>query len=250
MDEQQVVDGASEILSQVDWRKAEQLIDDPRPPAPQPDGHGCVLLPLGLLWIVALCAITVLTVLYAEKSRQLDAMEFHCNNLSAALSSLEGMFLGTVRDFGELQQKISNFSHNRSSATCSSCATGWRFHRGKCYFFSSSRMSWTRSRDFCTSVGGHLVIINSEAEQAFIRTSAAERLWTGLSSPEARDQWVWLDNMPMAVGAQFWFREAWRQLSGGSNGGGACASLDVALGWQRRHCSAVNKFVCEALAAS
>ncbi|KAK1163311.1 CD209 antigen-like protein B isoform X1 [Acipenser oxyrinchus oxyrinchus] len=45
------------------------------------------------------------------------------------------------------------------------CPEKWVPFNGKCYYFSTDKMNWKSSRDNCTSMGGHLVIIESEAEQ-------------------------------------------------------------------------------------
>ncbi|MBN3296846.1 CLC4E protein, partial [Amia calva] len=38
------------------------------------------------------------------------------------------------------------------------------FHN-RCYFFSTDEMNWTSSRDNCSSMQGHLVIIETAEEQ-------------------------------------------------------------------------------------
>uniref|UniRef100_A0A8C9VZT5 C-type lectin domain-containing protein n=1 Tax=Scleropages formosus TaxID=113540 RepID=A0A8C9VZT5_SCLFO len=81
--------------------------------------------------------------------------------------------------------------------SCPRCAAGWRFHGGKCYLFSTSRMNWAQSRDFCVSKGAHLLIVGSETEQTFISRNANERHWIGLSSAAAGGHWVWVDNTPV-----------------------------------------------------
>ncbi|KAJ7991859.1 hypothetical protein DPEC_G00288230 [Dallia pectoralis] len=76
---------------------------------------------------------------------------------------------------------------------CEPCPKHWVFHGGKCYFFSTDSLNWTQSRDRCVSMGGHLVIINSQEEQTFL-SSRDFRLWIGLNDLKTEGQWLWMDN--------------------------------------------------------
>ena len=44
------------------------------------------------------------------------------------------------------------------------CADDWEYFDGSCYHFSTDKKTWTESRDACVTMGGHLVIINSQQE--------------------------------------------------------------------------------------
>ncbi|KAL2079236.1 hypothetical protein ACEWY4_024980 [Coilia grayii] len=46
-----------------------------------------------------------------------------------------------------------------------SCADGWEYFSGRCYYFSHDYLNWTASRDSCVTLGGHLAIIETEEEQ-------------------------------------------------------------------------------------
>ncbi|XP_031440628.1 C-type lectin domain family 6 member A-like [Clupea harengus] len=44
------------------------------------------------------------------------------------------------------------------------CADDWEYFKGAFYHFSTDKKNWTESRDACVTMGGHLVIINSQQE--------------------------------------------------------------------------------------
>ena len=44
------------------------------------------------------------------------------------------------------------------------CADDWEYFDGSFYHFSTDEKNWTESRDACVTMGGHLVIINSQQE--------------------------------------------------------------------------------------
>ena len=43
-------------------------------------------------------------------------------------------------------------------------SAGWKYFKGSYYYFSTDKKNWTDSRDACVTMGGHLVILNSQAE--------------------------------------------------------------------------------------
>ncbi|MBN3296141.1 CLC2B protein, partial [Amia calva] len=45
------------------------------------------------------------------------------------------------------------------------CRKPWMPFHNRCYFFSAEEMNWTSSRDNCSSMQGHLVIIETAEEQ-------------------------------------------------------------------------------------
>lgn len=47
------------------------------------------------------------------------------------------------------------------------CPLNWIHFQSSCYFFSTNVMSWTASLKNCSSIGAHLVVINTQEEQVF-----------------------------------------------------------------------------------
>ncbi|KAF7686377.1 low affinity immunoglobulin epsilon Fc receptor-like [Silurus meridionalis] len=78
--------------------------------------------------------------------------------------------------------------------TCSLCEKGWKSLGLKCYYFSTSKLNWTQSRDECVEKGGHLVIITSRAEQDFVASHIQITHWIGLNDLDTEGQWMWVNN--------------------------------------------------------
>lgn len=45
------------------------------------------------------------------------------------------------------------------------CPKGWKRFQESCYYLSDDKMGWAESKQNCTGMDSHLVVINSEAEQ-------------------------------------------------------------------------------------
>uniref|UniRef100_A0A3B3VVK5 C-type lectin domain-containing protein n=1 Tax=Poecilia latipinna TaxID=48699 RepID=A0A3B3VVK5_9TELE len=69
--------------------------------------------------------------------------------------------------------------------TCLKCEAGWEQHGGNCYYFSTSKSSWTDSRRSCTDLGSDLVKIDSREEQ--------DKFWIGLTDSKEEGKWLWMD---------------------------------------------------------
>ncbi|XP_052388530.1 C-type lectin domain family 4 member E-like [Carassius gibelio] len=138
------------------------------------------------------------------------------------------------------------------------CAVHWIHSGGKCYYFSTVKMNWTRSRDHCVTLGGHLVIINSKAEQDFVTSNVEETHWIGLNDLETEGNWVWVNNQPVNDSVKFWM-ERKDDISEPDNwseddpDGEDCAGLGDPAGgtdfWMDAYCFKRKRFVCEAVAA-
>ncbi|MGH0120267.1 UNVERIFIED_CONTAM: hypothetical protein FKN15_060675 [Acipenser sinensis] len=95
-------------------------------------------------------------------------------------------------------------SHSTDS-NCNLCPEKWMQFNGKCYYFSTDTMNWNSSRDNCTSMGGHLVIIKSKAEQDFISNrTGSTKYWIGLNDQAIEGQWRWVDNTTLNPKERYW----------------------------------------------
>lgn len=54
------------------------------------------------------------------------------------------------------------------SEGCGICEEGWKALGLKCYYFSTEKLNWTQSRDYCAKSGSHLVIITSQTERVSV----------------------------------------------------------------------------------
>ncbi|XP_059672716.1 C-type lectin domain family 4 member D-like [Gavia stellata] len=89
--------------------------------------------------------------------------------------------------------------------TC--CPKGWKRFQKSCYYMSDDRMRWDKSEQNCTGMGSHLVVINTEAEQAFLTKELPGPLgrnyYIGLRARQV-GQWQWVDQTPFNATAAFW----------------------------------------------
>ncbi|XP_032063738.1 C-type lectin domain family 4 member D-like isoform X2 [Aythya fuligula] len=92
------------------------------------------------------------------------------------------------------------------------CPVGWRPFQESCYYFSDDQMPWDESQQNCSGMGSHLVVINTEAEQAFLYKEIGRQfkhnqtrviLYIGLRAQKV-GQWRWADQTPYNETAAFW----------------------------------------------
>uniref|UniRef100_A0A3B3YVF3 C-type lectin domain-containing protein n=1 Tax=Poecilia mexicana TaxID=48701 RepID=A0A3B3YVF3_9TELE len=84
------------------------------------------------------------------------------------------------------------------------CEAGWEPHGGNCYYFSTSKSSWTDSRRSCTDLGSDLVKIDSREEQTFLMRKVREKIngvneiiWIGLTAVKTEGSWLWVNGSPL-----------------------------------------------------
>ncbi|XP_058850007.1 C-type lectin domain family 4 member E-like isoform X3 [Acipenser ruthenus] len=172
------------------------------------------------LVLAGLCALSVAAIIFLS----VYISNFQTLELQSQYSELERNYTDTVSNFQtknlELQSQYSELERNYTDIAATifkACPQNWELFNGKCYYFSTDRMNWTSSRDNCTSLGGHLVIIESDGEQrsltdkALIITQEAYRYeeksyWIGLTDAVTEGTWLWVDGTPLIgnVKAKFW----------------------------------------------
>ncbi|KAK1156694.1 C-type lectin domain family 4 member E-like isoform X2 [Acipenser oxyrinchus oxyrinchus] len=151
------------------------------------------------------------------------------------------------------------------------CPQEWELSSNKCYYFSNDTMDWNSSHKNCTSMGGHLVIIETVEEQRFLSEKAKQILnntipntkeelshWIGLTDVVKEGEWLWVDNTTLSSSTEYW---ATRQHDGGKEpdnydkldkSGEDCAHLlpvkNKTLNiWYDASCSSHYKRICETM---
>ncbi|XP_014859386.1 PREDICTED: hepatic lectin-like isoform X4 [Poecilia mexicana] len=144
-------------------------------------GHAVLLVLMALL-VIAVFALSI-TVFYLTKNER-------CQTLKEDLESLKMIAL---------------------DETCLTCEAGWEPHGGNCYYFSTSKSSWTDSRRSCTDLGSDLVKIDSREEQAFLlgrvrdlMKDNEDRFWIGLTDSKEEGKWLWVDGSALDQSLSFW----------------------------------------------
>ncbi|XP_041123750.1 CD209 antigen-like protein C isoform X2 [Polyodon spathula] len=139
--------------------------------------------------------------------------------LTVYMFTLEKNYSNISEKYSALDQYCPLTDTSSKERVCKSCPQNLELFNGKCYYFSTDRMNWNSSRDNCTSLGGHLVIIESDGEQKFLSEKAwnitqeanvmkEEEIphWIGLTDAVTEGTWLWVDGTPLIgnVKAKFW----------------------------------------------
>ena len=71
------------------------------------------------------------------------------------------------------------------TGSCSGEFEDWDPNSGFCYLIKDESFSWQEAQDYCSSLGGNLPSINSQAEQDILQLKAQEHQfnpWIGLKA--------------------------------------------------------------------
>uniref|UniRef100_A0A3P8ZI13 C-type lectin domain-containing protein n=2 Tax=Esox lucius TaxID=8010 RepID=A0A3P8ZI13_ESOLU len=113
------------------------------------------------------------------------------------------------RDDGELWcATTSSYDADGEWVFCQDIAH-WEFFNGSSYYFSENKLTWKNSKYACIQEGGHLVIIENQQEQDFIRkhvgnTDSKNSYWIGMTDIKEEGVWVWVDNTPLNDNINYW----------------------------------------------
>ncbi|XP_052390595.1 CD209 antigen-like [Carassius gibelio] len=92
----------------------------------------------------------------------------------------------------QLQRNVESLSQKKQDLETRVASLSW--------FFMSTELSWSASRQYCKNHGADLVIINTEEKQRFISSLVSERVWIGLSDTENEGTMKWVDNSALKQG--------------------------------------------------
>ena len=76
---------------------------------------------------------------------------------------------------------------------------GWQYNPATGHFYEQvDPMTWADAEAYAVSVGGHLVTINSQAEEGWLTSVFTQRfLWMGMNDLAAEGTWVWSSGEPV-----------------------------------------------------
>ncbi|XP_014442590.1 C-type lectin domain family 4 member A-like isoform X1 [Tupaia chinensis] len=128
----------------------------------------------------------------------------------------------------------------------SCCPKDWKSFDSSCYLASTETKSWSKSKENCSGMGAHLLVINSKAEQEFIikTLDVGSIYYVGLSDPEGQRRWQWVDQTPYSENISFW------HPGEANNPTERCVvvhfhSTFQQWGWSDISCEMLRKSVCE-----
>ncbi|XP_062371961.1 C-type lectin domain family 4 member F-like [Sardina pilchardus] len=131
-------------------------------------------------------------------SEEKTELKHQLNQTRASWEDVQNLYSALLREKSNIQTEL----HLLQVSKNKSCADDWEYFSGKCYFFSYDWLNWTESRDACVTLGGHLTIIETEEEQAFLRQTGGG-YWIGLSDLLKEGDWRWMDNTALRD-PRFW----------------------------------------------
>ncbi|XP_047665765.1 oxidized low-density lipoprotein receptor 1-like [Tachysurus fulvidraco] len=121
------------------------------------------LLILGVL--LTLCAVGIL---YHNKVISHEILSKQYSNVTETLrmqehetKEIKKLFEALKVEHQQVQEELAACSANKNNGQCEE---GWKSLGLKSYYFSSFKLNWTQSRDYCVEKGGHLVIITSQEQ--------------------------------------------------------------------------------------
>ncbi|XP_026723414.1 CD209 antigen-like protein A [Athene cunicularia] len=129
----------------------------------------------------------------------------------------------------------------RSVLDTKKCSAGWKVFEKSCYFFSTETMSWVDAKEICADQGAHLVIVNSEMEQNFLKESInnSGTYWLGVTDQLEEGTWVWINGKHTSI--SYW--NTWKENKDRDQKD--CGSIGPDGIWNDDRCSHFNHWICE-----
>lgn len=127
------------------------------------------------------------------------------------------------------------------------CPPQWKGFGGSCYYFSSDlqRLNFDDAYEFCTNMSSHMLIINNNEEQQWIRKQTEKKsyFWLGLTDREEENVWKWVDGtLPVFKKWKPGQPDNWTH---GHEDGEDCAGLIHDANWNDFYCTDRIGFICE-----
>ncbi|XP_014863232.1 PREDICTED: CD209 antigen-like [Poecilia mexicana] len=137
---------------------------------------------------------------YRSVQREKSELQSSLKNVTAERDLLRAKVDNLTAEQEELQGRI-----NKLNATLQEkrCPADWRKFQYSCYFPSTTKKTWTLSREDCLSKGADLAIVTTKDEMNFINSLYNDKeVWIGLSDGGVEGQWKWVDGTPLTLA--FW----------------------------------------------
>ncbi|PNJ30509.1 C-type lectin domain family 4 member C isoform X1 [Pongo pygmaeus] len=187
------------------------------------------------VWSVAVVSILLLSVCFTVSC--VVTHNFICSKTVERLSKL--------RECQQYHPSLTCVVEGKDIEDWSCCPTPWTSFQSSCYFISTVMQSWTKSQKNCSVMGADLVVINTKEEQDFIIQNLKRNssYFLGLSDPEGRRHWQWVDQTPYNENVTFWHRGEPNNLDE------RCAIINFRSleewGWNDVHCHVPQKSICK-----
>ncbi|XP_047239554.1 CD209 antigen-like protein E isoform X7 [Girardinichthys multiradiatus] len=165
----------------------------------------CATLSRRLLYILILAGIISLTIYFTLEIQKVNNSYDHQHQkLSANNNQLQDSYNILSKNHSQLTEEVNRLKEKFEGKWC---PDEWMRFGSSCYFKYNETKSWSESRKHCQKQGADLVIINSQAEQDFVKKlNGNGDSWIGLKGKwieETRTyDWGWVDGSPLTQA--FW----------------------------------------------
>ncbi|XP_049737449.1 C-type lectin domain family 4 member C-like [Elephas maximus indicus] len=155
-----------------------------------------------------------------------------------------GKKLFKLQDHQEYHSRLTCFNEGKGLKDWHCCPTPWSPFQSSCYFISTELKNWTDSEKNCSEMGAHLMTISTKDEQQFINQKLDGNFayYVGLSDPEGKHQWQWVDRSPYNESVSFWHHGE------PNTHDERCVIInfrDENWGWNDASCGETQRSICE-----
>ncbi|XP_061587429.1 collectin-12-like [Cololabis saira] len=133
-----------------------------------------------------------------------------------------------------------------ATTPASGCPPEFKRFRKSCYYFSDTqRLNFDEAKLFCTNVSSHMLIINDNEEQEYVRKAITGKgyFWLGLTDREKENIWKWVDGTIPTF--KKWKPGQPDNWTHGHQDGEDCAGLIHNASWNDFYCTDRIGFICE-----
>ncbi|XP_045156977.1 perlucin-like protein [Mercenaria mercenaria] len=168
---------------------------------------------------------------------------YRCEELLAKVDKLECR-LEYTREL--LEDKEKTRVPPVPTPACAQCPDTWIQYKGSCYLFVAAKNTFSRAESHCLSLGSHLIHIENDLENEFIRsqltTLKEKEYWIGLTDAGTEGIFKWVDDNSTASFTD-WYR------GNPNNGGGNenCVHFRDTYNytWNDQECAVSYSSICE-----
>ncbi|XP_043935574.1 CD209 antigen-like protein E [Protopterus annectens] len=227
-------------------KKDETIVTETAPQKLESSTTNRILFFLCFLCILFLSLAIAATLLYIQEKHTYDECQMKIETLERNIAVLSN----TTNQLRNAFCKSSNGTQCSLFPWGTSNFSGWTTYFGNSiYFFSNQTLNWSDSRNACLSMKADLVVINSEAEQIFLKNSSVinnKPFWIGFTDQKEEGKWCWVDDPACnTTGARFWYQNNPDNHDNNEN----CATENYNEGtwstWNDDNCQRSYSWICE-----
>ncbi|XP_004438723.1 PREDICTED: C-type lectin domain family 4 member A [Ceratotherium simum simum] len=191
------------------------------------------LLLVSLLIFLLLLGISfsIAFAIYFQKYSQ-SLMEEHAQNTTKEIR------------YTTLECMKENFTRKAQVWSC--CPKDWTSFGSYCYIVPSKARNWNESEKHCSEMHAHLLVMNTKDDKDFVtqKLDRKNSYYIGLSDPEGKKHWQWVDQTPYNESLAFW------HPGEPNNPSERCAMLShlsKRWGWNNIYCDQAQFAICKTM---